>query len=103
MTMRSTTGRSSRDLRDLADNMVKDRLGQVPGVAAVFIAGGDRREVRVALDRSRLDAYGITLSEVATAIRQQNLNVLSCASPKATATTPCALSANLPRWMRFGT
>jgi HAE1 family hydrophobic/amphiphilic exporter-1 len=77
MTMRSTAGRSSRDLRDIADNTVKDFLGQVPGVAAVFISGGDRREVRVALNRSRLDAYGLSLSEVAAAIRQQNLNVPS--------------------------
>ena len=77
LAMRSTTGRASRDLRDIADRTVVDRLGQVPGVAAVFITGGDVREVRVALDRARLDAYGLTLSEVATAIRTQNLNVPS--------------------------
>ena len=31
MTMRSTSGRSSRDLRDLADQTIKDQLGQVSG------------------------------------------------------------------------
>ncbi len=77
LVMRSTGGRSSRDLRDLADNVVKDRLGQVPGVASVFITGGDVREVQVALNRDRLDAYGLTLSEVAQALRAQNLNVPS--------------------------
>lgn len=77
LAMRSTAGRSSRDLRVIADTTVKDRLGQVPGVAAVFVAGGDQREIQVALDKSRLDAYGLTLTEVAQAIRQQNLNVPS--------------------------
>lgn len=77
LVMRSTGGRSSRDLRDLADNVVKDRLGQVPGVASIFITGGDVREVQVALNRDRLDAYGLTLSEVAQALRVQNLNVPS--------------------------
>jgi multidrug efflux pump len=56
MTMRSTRGRSSRDLRDLADRVVIDRLAQVPGVAGVFLTGGDIREIRVALDRGRLNA-----------------------------------------------
>jgi HAE1 family hydrophobic/amphiphilic exporter-1 len=77
MTMRSTSGRSSKDIRDIADNQVKDFLGQVPGVAAVLITGGDIREVRVALNRNRLDAYGLTISDVAQAIRTQNLNVPS--------------------------
>ncbi|MBC8104317.1 MAG: efflux RND transporter permease subunit [Cytophagales bacterium] len=75
--MRSSTGRSSRDLRDLADNTVKDYLGQVPGVAAVYVTGGDVREIQVSLDRSRLDALGLTVSEVATALAAQNLNVPS--------------------------
>lgn len=77
MTMRSTSGRSSRELRDIADNQVKDFLGQVPGVASVFITGGDQREVLVALNRDRLDAYGLTISDIAQAIRNQNLNVPS--------------------------
>ncbi len=77
MTMRSTSGRSSRDLRDIADNAVKDRLGQIPGVASVFITGGDVREIQVALDKSRMSAYGLTISDVSTAIKNQNLNVPS--------------------------
>lgn len=77
MTMHSTTGRSLRDVRDLADRTVKDQLGQVAGVSSVLITGGDRREVRVALFKHRLDAYGLTVTEVAQAIRAQNLNVPS--------------------------
>lgn len=77
MAMRSSAGRSSRDLRDIANLTVKDRLGQVPGVAAIFITGGDQREIGVSVDKNRLDAFGLTISEVAQAIRTQNLNVPS--------------------------
>jgi HAE1 family hydrophobic/amphiphilic exporter-1 len=77
MTMRSTTGRASREVRDLADRTVKDFLGSVKGVSSVVVTGGDRREVRVALNRSRLDAYGLTVTDVARAIQSQNLNVPS--------------------------
>ncbi len=75
--MRSTTGRSSREVRDLADRTVKDFLGAVKGVASVVVTGGDKREVRVALNRSRLDALGLTVTDVASAIKAQNLNVPS--------------------------
>lgn len=77
MTMRSTAGRSSRELRDIADRTIKDQLGQVSGVSAILVTGGDTREVLVALDRSRLDALNLTVSDVATAIRAQNVNVPS--------------------------
>jgi hydrophobic/amphiphilic exporter-1 (mainly G- bacteria), HAE1 family len=77
MTMRSTTGRSSREIRDLADKTVKDFLGAVKGVSSVVVTGGDKREVRVALNRSRLDAFGLTVTDVARAIQAQNLNVPS--------------------------
>lgn len=77
LAMRSTSGRSSREIRDLADRVVKDFLGAVSGVSSVVIQGGDTREIRVALNRSRLDALGLTVTDVARAIQAQNLNVPS--------------------------
>ncbi|MGC4044453.1 MAG: efflux RND transporter permease subunit [Armatimonas sp.] len=77
MAMRSTSGRSSREIRDLADRVVKDFLGAVSGVSSVVIQGGDTREIRVALNRSRLDAMGLTVTDVSNAIKAQNLNVPS--------------------------
>ena len=77
LSMRSTANRPSKELRDLADNQVKDTLGQVPGIANIFVSGGDQREISVALNKNRLDAYGLTVSDVAKAIKEQNLNVPS--------------------------
>ncbi|MDR7554420.1 MAG: efflux RND transporter permease subunit [Armatimonadota bacterium] len=67
--------RSSRELRRLADEVVKPRLERVPGVAAVSVTGGLVREVRVEVDLDRLRAYGLTLAQVEDTLRAENLNV----------------------------
>lgn len=65
----------ARDLRHLADEVVKDRLARVSGAAAVSVSGGDLREVQVLVNKARLDAYDLTINDIATAIQRENLNV----------------------------
>jgi HAE1 family hydrophobic/amphiphilic exporter-1 len=67
--------RSPRDLRLLVENVFAERLAKLPGVSDLQVWGGDVREIRVLVDRERLDAYGITISQLADAIRRANLNV----------------------------
>ena len=66
--------RPSRDIRDLADNVIQQRLGKIPGVAAVTITGGDVREIQVQVNKERLDAYGITINQMVQLIQSNNLN-----------------------------
>lgn len=66
---------SARELRRLADDVVKDRLGRVGGVASVSVSGGDLREIQVIVDKTRLDAYNLSILQVTDAIRNENLNV----------------------------
>jgi len=68
---------SGRDMRILADKTIKDRLARVDGVAAVYVSGGQVREFSVAVDRDRLQAYGMTIDEVAQALGAENLNLPS--------------------------
>ena len=68
-------GQSSRQLRVLADNIVKQRLEQAPDVAAVSVTGGDQREILVSVHSSQLAAYGITIGQLATAIQNANANI----------------------------
>jgi HAE1 family hydrophobic/amphiphilic exporter-1 len=68
----------NRDLKSLryhADNTVKANLEQVDGVASVLVWGGLQRQVHVDLDRTRLDAHGLTVDQVAGVIRSEHLNV----------------------------
>lgn len=66
---------SPREMRRLADDVVKDRLARVPGAAAVSISGGALREIQVEVDKSRLNAYGLSIDDVANGIQSENLNV----------------------------
>ena len=66
---------TSRQIRDMADNIVSERLAQAPDVGDVSVTGGDQREIRVAVRRDRLNAYGITLVDLATALQKADANI----------------------------
>ncbi len=68
---------SSVEIRRLADDVVKDRLSQLTGVASVSITGGDIREIQVNVDKSRLRAYGLSITQVVSALKAENLNLPS--------------------------
>lgn len=70
-----TGNRPPYELRDLAENIIKDRLSSVPGVAAVSVAGGQKREIQVAVDKRRLNAYGLSINAIVQALQAANLNV----------------------------
>ena len=67
--------RSSRDLRKLVEDDIKPVLGQVPGVAAINVSGGEVREIQVLADRERLDAAQLSISDLAGQLQMQNLDV----------------------------
>jgi HAE1 family hydrophobic/amphiphilic exporter-1 len=69
-----TGKRSNRELRDMADNIIKPRLSKVPGVAAVQVTGGDVREIKVAVRKDRLDAYGVGIGQLVQLVQANNLN-----------------------------
>jgi hydrophobic/amphiphilic exporter-1 (mainly G- bacteria), HAE1 family len=68
-------GLSNRQLRDLADNVLKDRLARTKGVAAVSVVGGEEREIQVQLKRDALLRYGIGVADVQRAVIAGALNV----------------------------
>jgi hydrophobe/amphiphile efflux-1 (HAE1) family protein len=66
---------SLSQIRKYADDVLRPALEQVDGVAAVNIKGGADREVHVDLDRSRVDALGLSPEAVVAALRGGNLTV----------------------------
>ena len=62
-------------VRKFTDDVIKPDLEQVDGVAAVNVQGGGVREVQVDLNRSRLDALGLSPGLIAQRLRAENLNV----------------------------
>jgi hydrophobic/amphiphilic exporter-1 (mainly G- bacteria), HAE1 family len=59
---------------DLADKVVKRRLENVPGVGAVNLVGEAKREIQVVVDRARLEAYHLSLSDVVMALQHENVD-----------------------------
>ncbi len=59
------------ELRRIAAQ-VHDAIKQVPDVSAVTLIGGERREIRVALDQSRLAAYSLSPLQVLGALGMSN-------------------------------
>jgi len=59
-------------LRTLQDWVLRPALASVPGVAEVAPLGGFVREIQVQLDPDRLSSSGVTLAEVADAVRKSN-------------------------------
>ncbi|HEY3266037.1 MAG TPA: efflux RND transporter permease subunit [Armatimonadota bacterium] len=63
-----------RELRRLTDSTIKDDFAKTPGAAAVYIQGGEQREIQVNVNKARLQAYGMSISQVAAAINARNRN-----------------------------
>jgi len=62
-------------IRRYAEDEIKYRFEQIEGVAAVNIRGGLEREVHVNVDRSRLEAVGLSFSRILSALRNENLDM----------------------------
>ncbi|CAH0348728.1 efflux RND transporter permease subunit [soil metagenome] len=68
------TDMTLEELSWYVDNTVAKRLLGIQGMAAVKRSGGVSREIRVILDPARMQAHGITASQVNQQLRQVNLN-----------------------------
>jgi len=67
--------RSLREVTEIADKQIKERIESINGVGNVEIVGGSRREIQLKLDPDKMRAFGVTVPEVAAAVRLQNLEV----------------------------
>jgi cobalt-zinc-cadmium resistance protein CzcA len=62
-------------LRTVQDWIALRRLSTIPGVVAVNSWGGTTKEFDVAADLNKLQAYGITVPQLLTALGNANINV----------------------------
>ncbi len=70
----STDDMTLEQLSWLIDDTIAKRLLAVPGTAAVDRNGGVNREIRVELDPQRMQALGVTASQINATLRQVNVN-----------------------------
>jgi HAE1 family hydrophobic/amphiphilic exporter-1 len=62
-------------LTKVADDVLKPALQQLPGVGAVELVGGQKREITILADPKALKGYGLTPADVVAAMRAQSIDV----------------------------
>jgi HAE1 family hydrophobic/amphiphilic exporter-1 len=76
MAVESVDGSLDRvELRELAENTLSRRMERVPGVAAVTVAGGVRRQVRVELSKEKITALDLSVDRVVEVLKTENQNI----------------------------
>lgn len=66
---------SVQDMTIVVEDLVVDRLAAVPGVADVAVYGDREKIFRIDINQSRLAAFGLTLADLRTALRNAALDV----------------------------
>jgi len=69
--------RSPQSLYLFTDNKIKPQFAKIKGVAEVEIVGGQEREIVIAIDQQRMNAYHLTPADITTAIAAANLELPS--------------------------
>ena len=66
---------SMMEITDYADRYIVDRFAVLPGVASVNMYGGAQRSMRIWLDRDKLSARDLAVSDITDALRRENLEL----------------------------
>jgi len=61
-------------LREIAQNQLSVRLERVPGVAAVSVEGGLRRQIHVLLSKEKIAALDMSVDRIVSLLRAENQN-----------------------------
>jgi len=70
-----SSGRSRMELTDYATTVVQPRLSAIDGVAYVNVFGARKKAMRIWLDRRALAARNLTVADVETALRRENVEL----------------------------
>lgn len=71
----SLSGAELSELQEIAENEVQPALERASGVASASISGGVEREIRVNLDQAKLMNFGLTGSQVMSALSGENRSI----------------------------
>src|SRR6266545_1072575 len=64
-----------RDITEFADKKLRRRLESLNGVGQVLIVGGRPRQINVVVDTAKLNAVGLTTSQLVSALQSQNVQI----------------------------
>jgi len=68
-----TGNRTSEELREIAEDTIIPRIEQTPGIATASVSGGREKIIRVEIPQNRLEAYGLTVTQIQQMLYIQNM------------------------------
>lgn len=71
----ATARESAGTLYKILDEQVANPLNRIPGVGTVVVSGAPKREIQVNIMPEKLEAYKISLEQIAQVISAENVNV----------------------------
>ncbi|HWW84562.1 MAG TPA: efflux RND transporter permease subunit [Vicinamibacterales bacterium] len=71
----SSDSMSLRTVTEIADKQVKRAVEAVNGVGEVDLGGGRAREIHVVVDVEKLNAYGLSMTQVRDAVVSENIEI----------------------------
>jgi hydrophobe/amphiphile efflux-1 (HAE1) family protein len=72
-----TADESYEALTNIIDEKIVSPLNRIDGIGSVSILGGPKRAVQVNVDPRKLEAYNISIEQIAQTIRSENFNLPS--------------------------
>ena len=73
MSLTLTGNRTPEELRQYAEDVVQPRLEQIDGIASANISGGREKAIVIDIPRDRLEAYSLSITQIAQMLGAQNL------------------------------
>jgi len=70
-----TGNRSPEEIREIAEDTIIPRIEQTPGVATANLNGGREKIIRVEIPQNRLEAYGLTVTQIQQMLAANNQQV----------------------------
>jgi HAE1 family hydrophobic/amphiphilic exporter-1 len=75
LTLTISGNRADRELTDFADNVIRPRFENIPGVGSADLVGGAEREILIEVDADRLKAYNLSINDVIQSVGSANVEV----------------------------
>jgi len=68
-----TGNRTAEELREIAEDTIIPRIEQTPGIATASTSGGREKIIRIEIPQNRLEAYGLTMTQIQQMLAIQNM------------------------------
>ena len=69
--------RTTEEIRKIVDDVIKERLKRITGIANIDVGGGRERKIMIEVDKNYLAEHNLSLEKVISVLSYNNFNLLS--------------------------